>query len=209
MAFDDWTAPLWDGTSSGGGETLSPAPGWTQTRREPVSYETFREMVSEEMDLLPQYVFDELSGGVLVEERRKLSPDSVADDLFILGLYKWGGLGKQVTLYYGSFVEILGDADQETYRAQIRETLRHEFRHHMETRAGEFGKGSLLEEDLRRRERYLEARKGERRGVSGKSCWTWFSRPGAPSAAGRNRAWTAGAAPGAGMPTCGSPWQTG
>ena len=163
MAFDDWTAPLWDGTSSGGGETLSPAPGWTQTRRGPVSYETFREMVSEEMDLLPQYVFDELSGGVLVEERRKLSPDSVADDLFILGLYKWGGLGKQVTLYYGSFVEILGDADQETYRAQIRETLRHEFRHHMETRAGEFGKGSLLEEDMRRRERYLEARKGERR----------------------------------------------
>ena len=136
MAFDDWTAPLWDGTSSGGGETLSPAPGWTQTRREPVS---------------------------LVEERRKLSPDSVADDLFILGLYKWGGLGKQVTLYYGSFVEILGDADQETYRAQIRETLRHEFRHHMETRAGEFGKGSLLEEDMKRRERYLEARKGERR----------------------------------------------
>ena len=61
MAFDDWTAPLWDGTSSGGGETLSPAPGWTQTR------------------------------------------------------------------------------------------------------AGEFGKGSLLEEDMKRRERYLEARKGERR----------------------------------------------
>lgn len=164
MNTTDLSAMLWNSTSSETRDdrTVAPAGGWTRAPREPVPYERFREIVSEEMDLLPQYVFDELSGGVLVEERRKLSPDSVADDLFILGLYRWGGLGKQVTLFYGSFVEVLGDADEAAYRAQIRETLRHEFRHHMETRAGEFGKGSLLEEDMRRRERYLEARRKER-----------------------------------------------
>ena len=164
MGTFDFHPMLWDGTVSGGGDQLTfrPQGGWTEEERGPISYQRFREIVSEEMDLLPQYVFDELSGGVLVEKKAKLSPDSVANDLFILGLYKWGGLGKQVTLFYGSFVAIYGDAGEKTYRAQIRETLRHEFRHHMETRAGEFGKGSLLEEDARRRERYLMARRGDK-----------------------------------------------
>ena len=147
---------LWDSTASSATDVLTPAGTWSRAE-EPVSYETFREIVSEEMDLLPQYVFDELTGGVLVEKRARLSPDSVDNDLFYLGLYRWGGLGKQVTLYYGSFVEVLGSAGERVYRDRIREVLRHEFRHHMETRAGEFGKGSLLEEDLQRREKYLLA----------------------------------------------------
>ena len=154
MNITDLSTVFWDSTSSDGG----PAPAVpVRELPRPVSYDTFREMVSEEMDLLPQYVFDELSGGVLVERRARLSPDSVADDLFILGQYRWGSLGKQVTLYYGSFREVLGAADEAAYRARVRETLRHEFRHHMETRAGEFGKGSLLEEDARQRQRYLQA----------------------------------------------------
>ncbi len=56
---------------------------------------------------------------------------------------------------------VLGQAEERAYRDQIRETLRHEFRHHMETRAGEFGKGSLIEEDERRREAYFQARRGQ------------------------------------------------
>ena len=148
---------LWDSTASSSSEVLTPAGIWNEAEPGPISYEAFREIVSEEMDLLPQYVFDELSGGVLVEKRARLSPDSVDNDLFCLGLYRWDGLGKQVTLYYGSFVEVLGSAGEAVYRARIRETLRHEFRHHMETRAGEFGKGSLLEEDARQREQYIQA----------------------------------------------------
>lgn len=164
MGTLDFHPMLCDGTASEGGDLLTVAPGggWTEEERGPISYRRFREIVSEEMDLLPQYVFEELSGGVLVEKKAKLSPDSVADDLFIMGLYRWGGLGKQVTLFYGSFVEVYGDASEKTYRAKIRDTLRHEFRHHMETRAGEFGKGSLLEEDARRRERYIRARRGDK-----------------------------------------------
>ena len=158
----DWNDFISDSTSYDSRDSilLTPMEGWKQVVTPAVTYERFREMVSEEMDLLPPYVFDELSGGVLVEERKRLSPDSVADDLFILGYYTWSGLGKQITLYYGSFTAVLGRGDEETYRAQIRETLRHEFRHHMETRAGEFGKGSLLEEDRMRRARYLQAHRG-------------------------------------------------
>lgn len=160
MDRNAYSSFLWDSTASSSSEDLSPAGGRGQAEEPvPISYDRFREIVSEEMDLLPQYVFDELSGGVLVEKRARLSPDSVNHDLFYLGLYRWDGLGKQVTLFYGSFVEVLGAAGEEAYHAKIRETLRHEFRHHMETRAGEFGKGSLLEEDARQRERYLLARR--------------------------------------------------
>ena len=162
----DWETMLSDNTSYGAGDslTLSSGGGWTTEEPAPFSYERFRSIVSEEMDLLPQYVFDELTGGVLVEKKSRLSPDSVADDLFILGLYTWSGLGKQVTLFYGSFLEVIGKAGEEVYRARIRETLRHEFLHHMETQAGMFGKGSLLEEDERRRQRYLQARRGQEKG---------------------------------------------
>ena len=164
-AYDSF---LWDSTASSASEDLLPAGGWKQEQPPaPISYETFREIVSEEMDLLPQYVFDELTGGVLVERRARLSPDSVDNDLFLMGLYNWGGLGKQVTLFYGSFVEVYGAAEEAVYRKHIRETLRHEFRHHMETRAGEFGKGSLLEEDARRREKYLLAHRQTQTGRRG------------------------------------------
>ena len=165
MDGNAYSSFLWDSTVSSSSEDLGPAGGRVQAEKPaPISYESFREIVSEEMDLLPQYVFDELSGGVLVEKRAKLSPDSVNDDLFYLGYYRWDGLGKQVTLFYGSFVEVYGAAGEDVYRAQIRETLRHEFRHHMETRAGVFGKGSLMEEDARRRERYLMAHRQDRTG---------------------------------------------
>jgi len=163
-SFDDLSF-VWDSTASGGGETVTLSPGWRRAdppaEPQPMSLEAFRAAVEEELDLLPPYCFDELSGGVLVEDRARLSPDSVADDLYILGLYRWNQLGKQVTLYYGSFVAVLGQAEERAYRDQIRETLRHEFRHHMETRAGEFGKGSLIEEDERRREAYFQARRGQ------------------------------------------------
>ena len=61
-------------------------------------------------------------------------------------------------------MEVYGAAGEDVYRAQIRETLRHEFRHHMEARAGVFGKGSLMEEDARRRERYLMAHRQDQTG---------------------------------------------
>ena len=44
----------------------------------------------------------------------------------------------------------LHGAPEEVIRTQIRNTLRHEFLHHMETRAGLFGSGTLIEEDAKR-----------------------------------------------------------
>ena len=86
----------------------------------------------------------------------------MADDLFILGYYTWSGLGKQIKLYYGSFTAVLGRGDEETYRAQIRETLRHEFRHHLEALGGVHNSSSLEAEDEREKRAYLAAH--EKRG---------------------------------------------
>ena len=121
-----------------------------------MTLERFSEIVEEEMALLPEYVFEELNGGVVVDESAYMHPDSLRNDLYILGTYTSGDIpGKQVRIYYGSFRVTMGEASEEEYRAQIRETLRHEFLHHLETRAGLFGEGSLIEEDRERMIRYL------------------------------------------------------
>ncbi|HAD20227.1 MAG: metallopeptidase family protein [Lachnospiraceae bacterium] len=128
------------------------------------NFDNFCQVLEEEMKLLPDYVYEELNGGVLADESAFLHPGRVTDDLYILGTYtNHGVLGKQIVLYYGSFAAALGQADDNTVRNQIRETIRHEFRHHLETRAGLFGKGTLIEEDAGRMRKYymMHADKGK------------------------------------------------
>lgn len=126
------------------------------------TYEEFGKILEEEVDLLPDYVHDELTGGVILDEKAYLHPDRVSDDLYILGTYSNGRLGTQIVIYYGSFVATLSHASDERVRAQIRETLRHEFLHHMETRAGLFGKGTLIEEDKKRMVKYFMRHRKEK-----------------------------------------------
>ena len=118
-------------------------------------YDDFADIVDDEMNLLPDYCYDELNGGVLVDDQAYLHPGRVTDDLYILGTYSWDSrMGRQIVLYYGSFAATMGNAPEEAIRKKIRETLRHEFLHHLETRAGLFGKGSLVEEDRERMRQY-------------------------------------------------------
>ena len=144
--------------------------GLRRTRGPPVTCEMmtamtldeFEEIVREEMELLPEYVHEELDGGVLVDAGAYLHPARLADDLYILGTYSSGGVfGKQIVLYYGSFMAVMGHAGEDRIRRQIRETLRHEFLHHMETRAGQFGKGTLIEEDRERMMKYYLQKRGK------------------------------------------------
>ena len=120
-----------------------------------MTFDEFSNIAQEETALLPDYVFDELSGGVLTDPEICLHPGRLSDDLYILGTYSSGGyMGKQIVLYYGSFCACMNMENEESVRAQIRETLRHEFRHHMETRAGLFWEGTLIEEDKESMRKY-------------------------------------------------------
>ena len=127
-----------------------------------VTYDEFEELVKEELSLLPDYVHQDLNGGVLIDPAAYLHPARVADDLYILGTYSHGGImGKQIVLYYGSFAVTMPHAGQEQIRAQIRGTLRHEFLHHLETKAGLYWKGTLVEEDRDRMMRYFMRHAGK------------------------------------------------
>ena len=59
-------------------------------------------------------------------------------DLFILGEYHIDRyLGRFIVLYYGSFAQCYGSCSEEEIQVQIRKVLLHEFRHHLESLAGE------------------------------------------------------------------------
>ena len=123
-----------------------------------ISFEDFARIVFEEVDLLPEYVNEGLNGGVVVDSSVYLHPGRVVDDLYILGTYNVDPiLGKQIVIYYGSFTATLRNAPESVYREKIRETVRHEFLHHLETRAGLCSKGSLVEEDDRRMMEYYKS----------------------------------------------------
>ncbi len=119
-----------------------------------MTFDEFEAIAAEEAGLLPEYAYDELSGGVLVDYSTYLHPGRVADDLYILGTYSMGLMGKQVVLYYGSFMATMGGCSAERIRRQIRETLRHEILHHLESRGGLFFAGTLIEEDREKMIRY-------------------------------------------------------
>lgn len=86
----------------------------------------------------PQALFDGLNGGVNLLEDAVPDPAFPGGDVYILGEYCSGLLGRYINLYYGSFAAL---AEQENWTAQdwrdeLRQTLSHELTHHMEERAG-------------------------------------------------------------------------
>lgn len=122
-----------------------------------LTFDDFIRIMEEEVGLLPGYVHEKLDGGVLADSDVYLHPQRLADDLYILGTYSVDAVfGKRIILYYGSFTATLGDASESVYRDRIRETVRHEFLHHLETRAGLYFKGTLIEEDARRMQDYYK-----------------------------------------------------
>ena len=128
------------------------------------TFDTFAQIVDEEVRLLPSYALEGLEGGVLVDPAAYLHPGRVADDLYILGTYSTGITGHQIVLYYGSFLAAVNCRSESALRRRIRETLRHEVLHHLETRAGLFYKGTLIEEDRERMRRYYESHMQEEKG---------------------------------------------
>lgn len=89
---------------------------------------------------LPVEFYRELNGGILLLPQEKISPAAVADDLYILGEYVYStSMGRLIYIYYGSFAHMFGHLDRDAFEERLRETLYHEFTHHMESLAGERG----------------------------------------------------------------------
>lgn len=103
-----------------------------------LTYELFEDIALEIADTFPEDFFRELHGGVMVRRDRRLHPAAKDHDLFILGEYHRDRyLGRFIVLYYGSFEACFGTSTKEELCVRIRKVLLHEFRHHLESLAGE------------------------------------------------------------------------
>ncbi|MCL2106504.1 MAG: metallopeptidase family protein [Oscillospiraceae bacterium] len=97
--------------------------------------ERILEEIAEE---LPEGFFRQLNGGIILLEEAKIHPR--APGLCIMGEYsRRHDLGRYITIYYGSFARVYGHAPEAYLRKKLRETLLHEFTHHLESLAGERG----------------------------------------------------------------------
>ena len=99
------------------------------------SFEWFQNKSEELLEKIPPEFFEELNEGVVADASVKMSGHAQNDDLYIMGEYQVHGvLGKQIRLYYGSFAKTL-PPDEKIWEKKLWEVIRHEFRHHLETRA--------------------------------------------------------------------------
>ncbi|MCL2048402.1 MAG: hypothetical protein FWG87_06710 [Defluviitaleaceae bacterium] len=99
---------------------------------------------------LPQAIFDGLNGGYTLTEQTIIDDDG----LYILGQYhvQPRGLGRYVTIHYGSLLAVYGRVSPRVFREKLKEVLHHELVHHLESLAGD---RSLEIKDALDRARYL------------------------------------------------------
>lgn len=103
-----------------------------------ISINKMQTMLNKIAEEVPQAFYRDLNGGI------SLIPDTAMEsatdeDLFTLGEYCADDLGRYILIYYGSFKEVFADADEQEIEEELRETLFHEFTHHLESLAGEYG----------------------------------------------------------------------
>jgi hypothetical protein len=102
-----------------------------------ISIEEMQSMLDDIADALPEEFYEKLNGGIILLPEAKIHEKSRANDLFILGEYtRGGGMGRYISIYYGSFACVYGHLGNDTIREKLDNTVRHEFRHHFESLAG-------------------------------------------------------------------------
>ena len=107
---------------------------------------------------LPEEFYRELNGGIILLP--KVKRNTAGKDLYIMGeYYRGGNMGRYIAIYYGSFEKVYGHLPTERIKTQLKKTLRHEFRHHVESLAGERGLEIEDEEGLAE---YLRNRRGRK-----------------------------------------------
>jgi len=109
-----------------------------------LTFEQTQESLDNLIDALPPGIFKDLNGGVALVQ------DATYDEngILILGHYHVQpyGLGRYVTIYYGSLTIAYGYLPPEAFIQKLKDTLHHELTHHLESLAGD---RSLEIEDAR------------------------------------------------------------
>ena len=102
------------------------------------SIEEVQIILDEIAEELPHELYKELNGGIILLPQTKLHKKSVDDDLYVMGEYRYERIsGRYIIVYYGSVDKIYGDISREKLKNKLREVIKHEFVHHLESLAGE------------------------------------------------------------------------
>ncbi|MFZ5650536.1 MAG: metallopeptidase family protein [Bacillota bacterium] len=101
-------------------------------RRRSLNIDQFTDLAGKIVDEIPEKFLRDLNGGFnIVEEHKK------DGEYLIMGEYFQDHImGCTIMIYYGSFVQLLGDSDAGAWENELRETILHELRHHIELMAG-------------------------------------------------------------------------
>lgn len=116
------------------------------------------DLLDEICESIPAYAFEHLNGGIILTEDIKYHEESYADDLLIMGEYQRSILGNMIKIYYGSFMEMYRFSSRDRLREKLEEVLLHEFTHHLEFLANEWG---LVIEDKKFLEEYRKGKNNE------------------------------------------------
>lgn len=100
------------------------------------AYEQMGDWLEEIAGQFPEAFFEDLDGGIQLEEQVMPDPDFPPGEMYIMGEYVHDLLGRYILLYYGSFAALLSDEDESVWKEEIFTTVAHEFTHHMEETAG-------------------------------------------------------------------------
>ena len=116
------------------------------------------EILEEICESIPSYAYEHLNGGIILTEERKFHQESYAEDLLIMGEYQRSILGNMIKIYYGSFMDLYRFSPRERLKEKLEEVLLHEFTHHLEFLANEWG---LVIEDIKFLEEYRKRKQNE------------------------------------------------
>ena len=105
-----------------------------------ISINEMQTMLDGIAESLPDEFYTQLNGGIILMPQAKRDRRKGGEGLYILGeYYRGGNLGRYIAIYYGSFERVYGYLSKEQLAEQLAATLKHEFRHHLESQAGERG----------------------------------------------------------------------
>ncbi len=118
------------------------------------SIEEVHQILDEIAEELPEEFFNKLNEGIVLLPEYKLHPESrTRDKLYIMGEYIRSITGRRIAIYYGSFEKVCSYLSIEELRDRLRDTLLHEFTHHLESLGGERGLEIKDAEDMKK---YIE-----------------------------------------------------
>ncbi len=100
-----------------------------------LSFEEAAAYLDDVVDELPEVLFRELNGGVSIVPEHKKSKRS--EKLYTLGEYnKNKQMGRYIIIYYGSLINSMPNADDDSFKIKLKKVLLHELMHHNESLAG-------------------------------------------------------------------------